>query len=167
MSCTTFHPSASPNSTRPKWTHTCLKIVMGQLSFSSKASFCQSFHSSTMVVFCWEHSQSKFRYGHWPADPHHSHFYLWSRHYFKLCFPNAIVPKYRFHLSLTDPLHWPSYRCCLEPKVGTQSILQCHLLISESHPVLLLGQNAGWLVLPLLEKLNSYLSQVSGVCSTS
>ena len=95
--------------------------------FSSEASFCQSpgFHSSAMVVFCWEHCRSELRYG----EHTDQHFYLWnwwSRHYFK------------FNAS-------PTF--CCHP-------------ISESHPVLLLGQNAGWFVLPFSEKLYSYLSQV-------
>ena len=51
--------------------------------FSSEASFCQSpgFHSSAMVVSCWEHCRSELRYGgaHWPALLWN----WWSRHYFK------------------------------------------------------------------------------------
>ena len=78
-----------PNSTRPKMDpcvpqNSYKTAIIRCPLFSSEASFCQSpgFHSSAMVVSCWEHSQSEFRYG----EHTDQHFYLWnwwSRHYFK------------------------------------------------------------------------------------
>jgi len=147
------------------------------LLFSSEMSFCQSpgFHPSTMVVL-WlltgaENTlRESLGMGEWKlnpnAHPHHGCFYLWnwwSRHYFKFnavfaspTFQYAVAPKDRLHLSLTDLLHWLSYWCCLSWEWGLS-----HLLISECHPVLLLG----CFVLPFSEKLNSYLSQVSALAS--
>ena len=85
-------------------THSCLKIVTGRLlsdvyCFSSEVSFCRSpgFHLSTMIVLwlltCAEITvivsldmgEWKLNLNaHWPADPCHSHIYLWdwsSRHH--------------------------------------------------------------------------------------
>jgi len=145
------------------------------LLFLSETSFCQSpgFHSSTMVVL-WllTGAENTLRASLDSGNSIQMHTLTMAASIYEIddqdiisnsMLPqhSAIAPEDRVHPSLTDLLHWPSYWCCLELKVGTQSILRCHLLISESHPVLLLGQN-GWFVLPFSEKL---MSQVSALAS--